>query len=53
MLTDERHGRSMTVTIDGSKTETHVAASSEPFELKGHAKAYARRGRCQHPWRPC
>jgi hypothetical protein len=36
VLRGERHGRAVEITLAGSRGETHVAAPSAPFRLKGH-----------------
>ena len=36
VLSGERHGRTVSVTIDGSQSETRVAGVYPAFELKGH-----------------
>jgi hypothetical protein len=36
VLRGERHGREVTVTIAGGRTETHVAAPIAPVRLKGY-----------------
>ena len=36
VLRGERHGREVTVTIAGGRTETHIAAAVAPVRLKGH-----------------
>jgi hypothetical protein len=49
VLSGERHGRAVTITIDGSRTETHVAGAYPEFELKGHRQRVKAEGAVPAP----
>ena len=44
VLSGQRHGRAVSVTIDGSSTETRVAGAVPGFELKGHRQRVRAQG---------
>jgi len=44
VLSGERHGRAVEVTIDGSRTDTRVSAPCTSFELKGHRQRVRAQG---------